>query len=155
MAVRLSQAIQKPGHHCLLGIRCCLNGERKGNYLSILVSMYIYLSNDWNTSCNKPGSYCRKSKLSSLGKTVHIGMCKLASLTSNAPTNYTVPVNYSWCSHLQFSMKPSLQVFCVVTVHSLWFWHSKKSDYNKTGACKYNCENNVIALYSSSDKVVE
>ena len=45
-------------------------------------------------------------------------MCKLASLTSNAPTNYTVPINYSWCSHLQFSMQPSLQASCVLVVHS-------------------------------------
>ena len=45
-------------------------------------------------------------------------MCKLASLTSSAPTNYTVPLNYSWCSHLQSSMQPSLQAFCVPVVHS-------------------------------------
>ena len=84
-------------------------------------------------------------------------MCKLASLTSNAPTNYIVPVNYSCCSHLQFSMRPSLHAFRVVTVHCLRFglWHSKKSEYKKTGARKYNCEKNVITLYSSSGKVVE
>ena len=93
--------------------------------------------------------YCRKSKLTaSLRKTGHIAMCKLASLTSNAQTNYIVAVNFSCCSHLQFSVQPSLQTSSQFTVDGLGFGISKSQ--NTVKQVHTNIAVKIALVYSTT-----